>query len=247
MAISSSVSKSMREAIEQKLKSLKFLDPQNPEFKQWLRESNIWMLIYSVLRVQGIEMNKRQLVDVLQGKIVEDLPLNLYGQVHRGVDLCKKLQTAIDMQQNPDTKALVSWYRFYMDGEDLRKSNPFIYKWGYIAPHFNEIPERLSELFKPMAALGNPIDEAVRIHNGICRIYPFGEDTPAMALIAAFYVLMKSGYPVPAISVDVEEYDSLMAEEFAKNSGAFGEMLERCILNRLEQVVQIALSAGDKE
>ncbi len=239
----------MKEIIEEKLRILRENFPDNAELRQWLRDSDLWMFTYTVLRVEGIEMNKRQLVDIFEGKLMEELPLDLYGSAFRLRDVYKDMLVCNQMDARMDAKLLARWMEMFSGAEcGYRQSNPIIYRWGYIAPHFNELRGLMDELLRGFAkdTKAGGLTRACAIHLGIASLYPYGELSPQAACIAMFYELMRAGIPLPSFTADRDEYDRLMQAYLSEDDREpFSQMLQRSVLNRLDSVVNICMAAGE--
>ncbi len=227
----------MNEVLNKKLKEYKLSKFDNKDFKAWVRDSNIWMAEYSCLRVKGIEMDKKELVDVVEGKIMEDLPVEIYNFVHSFIDVIKDMQARIGMMESMNEFLFQKYYEMLFDGADYRRDNPVIYKWNYIAPHFNEISQSLNSLFKEINKMIDPVERAIRVHEGILAIFPYNTDTEVMACIAFYYELMADSIPLPSLTVDSFEYNDLVAKYLNEGARDLAEMLERSLINRLDSVL----------
>jgi len=236
----------MNEALETKLNEYLASKFENPEFRTWLRDSDLWMAIYSVLRIRGTEMDKRELVEILGGKLMENVPLDLYGFVHSFKDLYKEMQACIGMQESLNEKNLNRFANILFELDSYRSDNPIIYKWAYIAPHFTVISNSLQELFRSCDKIANPVLKAIAIHDGIATVYPYGEYSSAIAMICMYYVLMQNGIPLPSITVDDEDYNKLMSLYFDKGIKDIDDMFERSLLNRLESVLLLGKESMEK-
>ena len=69
----------MKDLLDEKLKAYRAIGPVLPEARKWLEESNLWMLLYTVLCQRGVRIEKKMLVDILAGRIMEDVHIDLYG------------------------------------------------------------------------------------------------------------------------------------------------------------------------
>ena len=236
----------MNEVLEAKLKEYKKSSFENKDFKAWLKDSNIWMAEYSCLRVKGIEMSKKELVDVVEGKIMEDLPLDLYGFVHRFIDAYKEMQASIGMLETMNESLFNKIYDILIEGDGYRKDNPVIYKWNYIAPHFNDISKNLNALFKTINQIGNPVKRAIRAHEGVLAIFPYNTDTEVMASVAFFYELMAANIPLPSFTADSFDYNTLVSKYLSAGSKELSEMLERSLINRLDSVIMYGIESKEK-
>ena len=49
----------MKELLNEKLKAYRELGPVLPEARKWLEDSNLWMLLYTVLCQRGVRVRRR--------------------------------------------------------------------------------------------------------------------------------------------------------------------------------------------
>ena len=131
----------MKELLKEKLKSYKALGPVMPEARKWLEESNLWMLLYTVLCQRGVRIEKKTLVEILEGHILEEVNIDLYGFCFRLRDVYRDMISAVEMQASLNTKMMDGWYRDLMEAEDPvhRRDNAVVYDIGFIPCHFNEL------------------------------------------------------------------------------------------------------------
>ena len=237
----------MNEVLNKKLKEYKLSQFDNKEFKAWVKDSNIWMSEYTCLRVKGIEMDKKELVDVVNGKIMEDLPVDIYNFVHRFIDVHKEMQASIGMMTSMNEDLFQKYYEHLFEGDGYRRDNPVIYKWNYIAPHFTEIGKDLSSLFKDIDKMDDPVERAIRVHEGILSIFPYDTDTEVMACVAFYYELMAAGIPLPSFTADSFDYNDLVAKYLNEGSSELAEMLERSLINRLDSVLVFGHESKERQ
>ena len=232
----------MKDLLNEKLKIYRDFGPVLPEARKWLEDSNLWMLLYTVLCQRGVRIEKKTLVEILAGHIFEDVHIDLYGFCFRLRDVYKEMVSAVEMQATLNTKLLDGWYQdlFEPDGPVHRKNNAVVYDIGFIPCHFNEINERMDRLFRSMAGVADGALKAAELQMGIINIYAYGPDTVTMALLAAAYALLEAGIPLASYPVSEDEYRRLIAA--CINDGdeePFCSMHERSLINRLETVIQV--------
>ena len=145
----------MNELLEAKLKTYKENYFENKEFNVWLDNSNLWLSLYSCLRLRGVEMDKRELVEMLNGGIVPDLSIDSYNFIHNFKSMYKDMQASIQMRDDLNEKLLLRFVNILYEEANYRRTNPVIYKWGYIAPHFNDISSQLTIAFKQLRTIDN--------------------------------------------------------------------------------------------
>ena len=237
----------MNELLNGKLREFKALGPVVPEARKWLEDSNLWMLLYTVLCQRGVRIEKRTLVDILSGRIMEDVNIDLYGFCFRLRDVYKDMVSAVEMQATLNTKMLDTWYVDLLepDGPVHRRDNAVVYDIGFIPCHFSEISERMARLFKSMDTVTDGALKAAELQMGIINIYAYGQDSVTMALLAAAYALLQAGIPLPSYPVSEDEYRRLMSACINEgNEEPFCSMHYRSLINRLETVIQVYREAA---
>ena len=242
----------MYDIISEKSKRLASYRASSPEIFKWLRESDLWHWLYSMQKIKGEPIGKRDIVDILAGKIVESAPVEAYTFAHNCVALRRDMESCIQMGSHVDVRMLQRWYSMLLGKEAVyRRNNPIIYEWEHIPPHFQDIPVETDNLFKlsHMNRGGStPTEHAALLHLEFLRLYPFGEDTADMGFVLLMYSLMQEGLPLPMLTSDDREYNGLVAEYMAhQDAGPFIEMLERSLVNRLESALQICYQLPAKE
>ena len=236
----------MKELLQEKLKAYKNSYFENKEFQAWLKDSDLWVAAYTCLRLRGIEMGKKDLVDVLEGKLMEDLPLDIYGFAHAFRDLFKDMKACLQMQQSLDSKLINRFYKILFDGEGYRRDNPVVFEWNFVPPHFNSVESEIDMLCKDIDKEPDPIERAINIHLGLDGIYPYGKETAVMALVAMYYELMKDGVPLPSFTVDDEDYNKIIKQYLANGVDEFTDMFARSEINRLEQVMMFGIESQER-
>ncbi len=236
----------MNEILETKLKEYRNSYFENKEFKAWLKDSDLWMPVYTCLRIKGVEMDKKELVNVIDGKLMTELPLDIYGFVNRFKALYKEMQASVGMLESMNEALFAKFYDILIEGDGYRQENPVIYKWGYVAPHFNQIKTSLASLFKLIDKMDNPIKRAITAHLGVLKIYPYSKDTEIMATIAMYYELMIANIPLMSFTVDDIDYNKLVASYLKEDSQELSDMIERSLLNRIDSVMMFGIESRER-
>jgi len=234
--------------IEEKLNLFNKKKPMNIEFTSWFDESSLWGWIFTCLNLRGTPLEKGVVVSILRGEIIENVPLELYGFVHRYRDIYKDIKSNLEMKSSLNEKILKRYYCILLEQKEAnyRQNNPVIYEWGYNPPHFLDINEQMELLFKRLATdwkNHDPLTRAAKTHLQILEIYPFGEASVTIASVALLYLIMESGLPVPHLFASEQEYNQQVSEYLnSGNDAAFREMLGRSIINRLDVLLQVCQS-----
>ena len=239
----------MYKDIQEKLDLLNQKKPSDSAFTSWVDESSLWGWIFTCLILRGTPLEKGVVVSILRGEIMENVPLELYGFVHRYRDVYKDIKSSLGMKNSLTEKLLNRYYCMLFEKKQAqyRENNPVVYEWGYNPPHFRDIGEQTDLLFHRLATEGrkqDPLTRAALFHMDILKIYPYGPDSVTMAGVALLYILMESGIPVPHLFVSEQEYHLQISQYLNSGDAApFSGMLGRSIINRLDVLLQVSESA----
>lgn len=238
----------MKELLQEKLSTFRDLGPVLPEARKWLEDSNLWMLLYTVLCQRGVRVKKQILVDILSGRIMEDVNIDLYGFCFRLRDVYKDMISSVEMQATLNTKMLDGWYMDLLepDGPVHRRDNAVVYDIGFIPCHYSEIDQKMDRLLKAMDGVSDGALKAAELQMGVINIYAYGQDSVTMALLASAYALLQAGIPLPSYPVNEDEYRRLMSS--CINDGdeePFCSMHYRSLINRLETVISVYREAQE--
>ena len=96
----------MYQVIEEKNEVLKKYRRKSADLAKWLQQSDLWYWIYSYYQIKGAPMRRRDIVDILDGKIVESAPMDAYNFITGCNQLQKDMQSCIEMQSLPDLRLL---------------------------------------------------------------------------------------------------------------------------------------------
>ena len=147
-------------------------------------------------------------------------------------------------------KMLLDIDRSSDDDEIFRKNCNVVYEWDLIPEAEENVPGKFKELIKEYKLTGpdrkDPLARAVRLHLEMNRLYPFGDDTTLVSMTVLMFSLLELGYPLPVLSLDDREYNSLMTDYLETGDIApFKDILEKSIYNRLDSVVSLAHQASE--
>ena len=241
----------MYKDIEEKLNVLNRKKPFRKEFSLWIDESSLWGWVFTCLQLRRTPIEKGEVVRILRGEIMEQIPLEIYHFVHRYNDVYKDIKSSLEMKNSLSIKLLNRYYcmLFERDHVTYRQNNPVVYEWKYNPPHFHDIADQLDLFFKSFALdrkKQDSLTSAAVMHLRILEIYPYGEDSITMAGVALLYLLMEMQLPIPHLFVSEQEYDMQVGTYLKSGDiSLFREMLGRSILNRLNVLLQVSEAAED--
>ncbi len=241
----------MRDVLEAKLKEFREFTDVRPEAKRWLEDSNLWMGLYTLLCLRSVRVDRKDLVKILKGQILENINIELYGFCHRFRSVYREMISFVEMQADLDGKLLDRWYSNIFqpgEGELHRRDNAVVYDIGFIPCHFREINERMGDLFRKARGARDAAHSSAVTHFGLVEIYPYGKNSVSMALIAGMYMLMQGGIPVASYPLSEDEYSKLMSGCInGRDTEPFFDMHYRSLVNRLETVLRVYESAGEAQ
>lgn len=247
----------MNDLILKKAKELRQLNPYNTEFWAWLDKSNLWYWLYFDMKLRDIKVTKRQIADVLDGRILEECPMEVYGFVHGFADIYRNMKNYVNMKTSLTPALLDAWCQDLFNPRDKdgnpvsvrRTSSQAIYEWGHIPPHFHDISSMLTALLNACSKehySGDFVDRILDVYIGILSIYPYGQYSVTAAGMAFVYGLMEEGLPLPNLVLSDTEYNTLVAECMEHgNSEPLRDAIKRSIYNRLDEVCQAAAAAEE--
>lgn len=238
----------MKQVFAEKLKEYEDIYPPKPEAKKWIEDSNLWLSLYTSLCLQSISADKRTVVNILEGRIMENVNMGLYGYCFRFRDVYKEMVSAVEMQASLTRKMLDSWYKeLFMAEEPLhRRSNSVVYDIGFIPCHHSEIDEAMDKILRAAELSEDKAEAAALVNAGLVKIYPYGRDSVVMGLLAALFLLIKAGIPLPSYSVSEDEYCKYLSTAIAEgNPSAFMDMHYRSLLNRIDMVLNVCRQAEE--
>lgn len=246
----------MYQQLEEKLKEQQALFPKHPEFRTWLSQSDLWNWIYSAFRIKGEPLSKTVVVDMLNGKIREDIQLSSYAFAQATQNVYKDMKNYIQMQTTLEPEMIYRWAKMLMgidlkENDDLllRENEPLVYEWELITIDHNEIKEKLNQIVKEYNSsvkTGDVFACIAKLHLQLNRLYAFGENTALLSLAVLMFTLLEHDYFMPELPVDDREYNRIVAKYFDDDSlEDFYSMLCRSEFNRLEAIINLSREAKE--
>ena len=240
----------MQEIIDEKLNELKSLGAVSRELREWVEKSNLWYWIYSYFEMDGAPLERSKIVDILDGKIVENAPLEAYRLILGFQDVYKDMRSCAEMGQEADVRLLLRW------GEELlgrpvefRKGSPVVYEWNHIPPVAAECEDKTVKLLRVYASKHRETPSVrlmAKTYLEHLRLYAFDRDTITMAWLFLMYALLRDGYPLPGPSLSDTELNGLIDNYVNKGDAeGFTVILQRSVLNRLDSVLQLSKQAAE--
>lgn len=246
----------MYQKIAERLTELQNGMPENPQFAEWIEQSNMWSWVYSMFRISAVSISRSCVVDMLAGNVRENVSLRAHAFAQDCRRIYGEMRNFCDKKKPVDIGMIEHWAAVFANsGKDIRSedlyrtNNPIIYEWGIIPEHFSSLQVDLEIMLKWYSLdtdPANPIRDAVRLHLELNKMYPFGANTFFVSMALLMYSLMLLGIPLPELEADDVIYNHLMTDYISDgNEGPFLEMLEKSILNRLDSIIDLEKQAAE--
>ncbi|MGI6751225.1 MAG: Fic family protein [Anaerovoracaceae bacterium] len=237
----------MYQEITRKKKILENRKPYPVEVSNYLQELDSLDFIYSILFLDGSNAKRDDVQAIIRGDIRENVSVSDHTTIAKYRQGIEEIRFMVDIHTDLTEKSLFqiyeAMYKPFVQG--YRKSNPVIEEIDYRPPHFFEIEEQMQVLFYWLYSNGegeNPIVRAAQLHNRIIEIYPFENDSLAMARIVAQYYLLRHGFPFIPWDVGIKQYHSAIMKYLDNEEyQPIYQILESGIYNKMELLLQLTL------
>ncbi|MBN7772938.1 Fic family protein [Clostridium aminobutyricum] len=235
----------MYQEILSKKKNLDSRKPYAPQMKEQIKKSELCEMIYTLLRLDGSNITKEQVVRILEGEFIVEATVSDHFIIKKYIQCLLFMDDLLAMDSEISYKILEQFYEILSEGEGtvLRMSNPTLYTLDYNPPHWKDIEHLLKEFIKwsyEEAAERNPLLRAAYLHNKLFEIYPFELYSEAVARLVMYYSLLRDGYPIFELRLSEREYNTAVMKYLnAGDIQPFYGALERSIYNRLDILLQM--------
>lgn len=237
----------MYREIKKKKLILENRKPYQSEISAYIRELNMVDWIYSSMHLDGSGISREETAKIANGGLIVTATVDDHKMIS---NYKKMIQLVYSMQEMLDNFNEISLQKMYLaltDGTkaefSYRTNNPVLYTLHYNPPHFFAIEEQLDLFFDWLSEEdpeGNPIQKAVISHNKLVEIYPFSKYNEAIARALLNYQLIQNGYPPILLAMSEQEYNKALAEFLkSENSQPLYEVVERCVFNKLDVLLQL--------
>lgn len=219
--------------------------PYAKETAEYIDEMNQVDWIYTCMRLDGSSAGKASVQRIAKGEFLVDVSINDHSMVGSYQDAIKLAYDMADMGIELNEKYLFRFYQILDNPASLeyRRTNPVLVMLDYVPPHPSEIDEQMDILFHWLNTNdfeSNPILRAAYLHNKLVEIFPYETHSEAVARMAMYYELIRSGFPPVLLNLSESEYYSAIRSYLKKEEiQPLYEPLERGVYNKLEIMMQL--------
>lgn len=219
--------------------------PYAKETAEYIDEINLVDWIYTCMRLEGSAIGKAGVRRIVKGEFIVDVSVSDHSAIGNYQDAIKLAYDMADMEVELTEKYLFRFYQILAGSvsQEYRRTNPVLVMLDYVPPHPDEIDEQMDILFQWMNTNdfeNNPILRAAYLHNKLVEIYPYETHSEAVARMAMYYELIRSGFPPVLLNLSESEYFSAIRSYLKKEEiQPLYEPLERGVYNKLEIMMQL--------
>ncbi len=233
----------LQNRIEEALKSLKIATAQisDVEGEQALRmrDENLFLWICSMMKIAGTGLDRSDVAHLMNK---DEINVQIDYEVYRFLKACKTLYTEFLHMIDFDFY-LNERYIIYMNEtltgqifNGYRAKNVPLRTTGYSTPRVDNVKALMEDFALEIMNEfhgENEITNAIYAHDRIMQIWPFQSRNAETAYAVMSFLLLKAGYPLPALDIDEGEHMRLIAEKELSESEA--EFLLLVVESLLEQ------------
>ncbi len=219
--------------------------PYNSEVMEYLDEMNRTDWIYSSLRLDGSCVQRQNVEHIVKGEFQTEVTINDHASIGRYEAAIRYAYDMVEMKMDLTMEYLLQFHRILSGNPNAvyRRSNPILVMLSYNPPFPSEIAEQIEILFHWLGTAdfeGNPILRATHLHHRLIEIYPFEQESEAVARMAMYYELIRNGYPPILLGINESEYYTMIHQYIKKEEiKPFYDAVERGVFNKLELMMQL--------
>ena len=220
------------------------LAPFSDAVKSLKRRTDLIDFTFSDLRLYGSSLAKEGVIRILEGEILEEIPVFEHRLCEAHKNLLTKFEDITDMGMDIDS-AVLNEFSMIISGTDIpryRDGSPLLYHLGFVPCDTERITSELTEAlaFVKRYEAEDVCLKAAMLHNKIIKVYPFTEGLSELSARAAMqYTLIKEGFFTVDIGISESEYNRLTADSVqSDNDSALGGILKNAIYKKLNYLVE---------
>ena len=209
-----------------------------------IEKLNLFDFLFSDLKLDGSNLTEEGVGRILEGGFVPGVSIREHNEIPRHQQLLKAFEDMAYLDLTLDSKQMADLYDIICGGKGgvYRRNTPVLFHLDYTPPYYTEVAAGIEGIFKRAYGRnygGDFIRRAADLHNGIIRVYPYGERTEALARAALQYELVRCGIFPIRFGVSEQTYNRQITEAI-KNG--VEEPFYRTILDAAERKLSMVLS-----
>jgi len=237
---------------EEILEKMMALDQQKPfevEIRDQIGKLNKEDGVYLGLMLDGAELSRRDVGDMIRGELVKDASIRACTFVESYLNALPLVRDCLALGNHVDGRFLQK-FQSLLTGEEpgYRQANLTVTDFRHVPGRQTEVEGRVDALLREVYNSGeNPVTNAAHLHCGLIAVYPFEAYSEVMAGVAMNYYLEEKGFFPVALGYSRSEYVETMKKCLReKDEAIFVWGLERAIYNKLEVMLQMLAGKGDE-
>lgn len=208
--------------VKKKMVILRNRMPFPDKAKCYFSDTEMQDWIYTNMKLEGSGLSKDHVAALLTGEVIRGTAIGEHVMAQRLKELLDKMYEYASMNWPLDVHVIEDFHRIIIGEKspapiEYRRRNLIVQEYDSIPCVPGQIPHAMQQLQlfilrkKDVEATSEEIfDVAVKIHNSIIEIFPYGETDKILARAAMDYYLMLQGYPAGILQTSEEDYNQMV-------------------------------------
>ena len=207
--------------------------------------------IETSFRLDEGDLNAKEIRDILEGQYLVNKTLLDHLLIRNYDDAINEIFNSAVINDKTDLLLIRKTHQLLTrndvggknEGGHFRKNIPILSHIDWVPIHPQEIEEELAKMLKSYYRLRREMDPIMRgcfIHNELIRIYPFEENTEAVARAMLNFELIAGGLPPIPFTMNQADYVQIIRQHIKEQEiKPFYRMVVQIVKDRLEQLIEL--------
>ena len=215
--------------------------PYGMDKENHIKELNFLDLVYCNLRLSGSEISKEGIYRICLGEVDPFGTIEDHMKIRRYIYIFENFFGRFNVHQDIDERLMSRLYSAIADSDAIyRRDDAPVRHLNYRPLNFREIPIAMKMVPRWETLALNELQNAVKLHNIIIKIYPFSKHTEELARNCLLYYMVSKGYPIFDFELQVGEYNELIAKWLAdEDNDELYRKLEVALILKLQLLLGV--------
>ncbi len=215
--------------------------PYGRDKENHINELNFLDLVFCNLRLSGSRLSREEIYRICLGELQSNATIEEHMKIRRYIYIFEKFYGRFNVHQDMDERLMERIYSVISDSEVRYRSNNMpLDHLKYIPLDFREIPIAMKLVPGWETMSRNDLENAVKLHNIIIKIYPFARHTEELARNCLMSYMVAKGYPIFDFELEMGEYYALIEKWLAdEDNDELYKKLEVALLLKLQLLLGV--------